>query len=301
MIVRLAVEAMGTRFELVLDGEDEFFLRAAGESAIEEILEQHHRLNAFDPASLIGRINARAEHEPVGIDRDLFELLTLCRQVWLESYGAFDPSLGMVMRKWGFRSAPPLGKSLESVAGFGSLELDERAGAVRFHGPDMALDLGGVAKGWALDRAGLVLREAGVTCGLIHGGTSTAVALGAPPGQVGWGIEIPSHREDVEPLDCRLERAALAVSSPLGRMVVSCGQTCGHVLDPATGLPATGTMVAAVVCDSAAVADAWSTAIIARGGGFATMPETMVWASIPETGGTWTTNRSDHGVFRRRD
>ena len=300
MIVRLAVEAMGTRFELVLDGEDEFFLRAAGESAIEEILEQHHRLNAFDPASLIGRINARAEHEPVGIDRDLFELLTLCRQVWLESDGGFDPSLGMLMRQWGFRNAPPLDKSLESVAGFGSVELDERAGSVRFHGPGVALDLGGVAKGWALDRAGLVLREAGVTCGLIHGGTSTAVALDAPPGRSVWGVEIPSHREDIEPMDCRLENAALAVSSPLGRTVVADGQTFGHVLDPRAGRPATGTLVAAVVCESAAVADAWSTAIVARGSRFATMPETMIWASIPETGGAWTTNPSDQTVLECR-
>jgi FAD:protein FMN transferase len=301
MIVRLAADAMGTRFELVLDGADEFFLRAAGESAIEEIREQHDRLNAFNPQSLIGRVNTRAEREPVGVDRELFELLVLCRRVWLESDGAFDPSLGILMRQWGFRGGSGRNDEPMSVSGFDAVELDERAETVRFHGPDIAFDLGGVAKGWALDRAALVLREAGVTCALIHGGTSTAVALDPPPGRGAWGVEIPSHREDVGLLDCRLENAALAVSSPLGRTVVADGRTLGHVLDPRMGCPATGTLVAAVVCESAAVSDAWSTAIVARSARFATMPEAMIWASIPETGGAWTTNPSDQTVLECRE
>ena len=299
MIVRLATDAMGTRFELVLDGADEFFLRAAGEEAIEEIREQHDRLDAFNPASLIGRLNARAGREPMGVDQELFELLELCQKVWRETDGAFDPALGGLMRRWGFRDEPATtgGEGCSPVTGFEAVELDERAGTVRFHGP-ILLDLGGVAKGWALDRAGAMLRQAGVTCGLVHGGTSTVVALDGPPGRAGWGVEVPSHREDVPSLDCGLVNAALAVSSPLGRTVVADGQVLGHVLDPRGGRPAAGTLVAAAVCKSGAEADAWSTAIVARGGGFATMPRGMICASLPETGGDWTISPPDNEVLR---
>jgi len=188
MIVRLATDAMGTRFELVLDGADEFFLRAAGEEAIEEIREQHDRLDAFNPASLIGRLNARAGREPMGVDQELFELLELCQKVWRETDGAFDPALGGLMRRWGFRDEPATtgGEGCSPVTGFEAVELDERAGTVRFHGP-ILLDLGGVAKGWALDRAGAMLRQAGVTCGLVHGGTSTVVAWMDRPGERAGG------------------------------------------------------------------------------------------------------------------
>ncbi len=297
MIVRLATQAMGTRFELVLDGEDEFFLRAAGEEAIEEILEQHHRLNAFDPASVVGRINAGAGREPIGVDEDLFALLELCSKAWQQTEGAFDPALGLLMQHWGFRDSPGDGRRAPRACGFGSVELDERTGTVRFHG-EVSLDLGGVAKGWALDRAGLILREAGVGCALLHGGTSTAVAIGRPPGRKAWGVEIPSHRDDVSGLGCGLKDAALAVSSPLGRTVVADGQRVGHVLDPRLGRPAVSMLVVAVVCDSAAEADAWSTAVVARGGGFATMPRAMICASLPETGEGWTIDPRNNEVLK---
>ena len=105
MIVRLALDAMGTRFELVLHGGDEFFLQAVGEQAIETIRDEHRRLSLFDPASHISRVNAAGATNPVTVDRDLFDLLATAAAVWEQSGGAFDPAVGGFMRRWGHRGS----------------------------------------------------------------------------------------------------------------------------------------------------------------------------------------------------
>ena len=75
MVVRLAAHAMGTRFEIVLDGDDPHRLRPIGEAALHEIEDWHDRLSRFDPGSFVSHINARAAREPVALDDDLFDLL----------------------------------------------------------------------------------------------------------------------------------------------------------------------------------------------------------------------------------
>lgn len=300
MILRLALEAMGTRFELVLDGEDEFFLRAAAEAALQDIREQHDRLSIFSRGSLLSLVNARALSEPVPIDADLFALLGLCRRVWRDSDGAFDPAIGGLMHRFGFRGDAPESAAPVEAHGFAAVELDEDRGTVRFHAPGVALDLGGVAKGWALDGAAETLRHAGVSTALIHGGTSSAVAIGSPPGRPGWIVEIPSHRDDAPALLCTLDNAALGVSSPLGRTTIHDGATIGHVFDPRTGRPAAEILVAAVVCSSAAEADAWSTAFVVAGIPTATMPRDLSRAVLPAAGSGWTVQPSESSVFRAR-
>lgn len=303
MILRLAIEAMGTRFELVLNGEDEFSLRAAGEAAMQEIREQHDRLSLFSKGSLLSRVNAGAGDEPVRIDPELMELLVLCRRVWRASGGAFDPAVGRLMERFGFRDQG--GATDPAAAGppptFAAVELDEGAGTVRFTSEAVALDLGGVAKGWALDRAAGTLGESGVRRALIHGGTSTAVAVGAPPEADGWPIEIASHRDDVPPLSCVLRDGALSVSSPLGRTVERGGRIIGHVVDPQQGRPASGTLVTAVAGASAAEADAWSTALVVSGARSATMPGAMATAVLPQTGPGWTIASGGGYGFTIRD
>ncbi len=255
MIVRLALDAMGTRFELVLHGGDEFFLQAVGEQAIETIRDEHRRLSLFDPASHISRVNAAGATNPVTVDRDLFDLLATAAAVWKQSGGAFDPAVGGFMRRWGHRGQPP-DAGLRAV-GFDAVRLDPDRLTVAAHRPRRALDLGGIAKGYALDRAAGVIREAGVGAALLHGGTSSIAAIGAPPGTEGWRVRLSSGRGEL----CLRDRSA-SISAPSGR-VSEAG--AAHIIDPRTGAPVGVRGESVVVCESGTLADAWATALVVTG------------------------------------
>ncbi len=310
MIVRLAVEAMGTRFELVLCGEDEFFLRAVGEEAVEAIEEEHRRLSVFEAGSQVSRVNAGAAGQPVGVDCDLMELLVIGERVWEESGGAFDPAVGGLMQKWGHRGggeihstgdnpggrdAHPTGRGV----GFAGVVLDQEAGTVAFDWPGIGIDLGGVAKGYSLDKAAAIVREAGVESALLHGGTSSIVAIGSPPGAEGWRVRLGSLGEAEAPAELLLRDMAASVSAPDGR--VSDGGA-GHIIDPRTGEPAPLTRAAVVCGQSGAMADAWVTALVVLGARPDTMPSeigsAVLTAGGRECGGWgWVVSHSMASVF----
>lgn len=267
MNVRLATHAMGTRFEIVLAGDDETRLRAIGEEAIEVIEDWHRRLSLFDKGSLVSHMNRCASDRPVRVDDEMFELLAACAEVHTASGGAFDISVAPLMRHWGFH--PDVGNPEPGGNHVGAehLELDHEARTIRFRRPGMSIDLGGIGKGHALDAAAAVLREHGVERALLHGGTSTIVAIGSPPGDepsasAGWRIAIS---RDGESPTVRLCDTALSVSAPHGRTIDAGGAQLGHVINPATKSPATGVALAAAVGPSARLTDAWSTALLVLG------------------------------------
>ncbi|MBL8896730.1 MAG: FAD:protein FMN transferase [Planctomycetes bacterium] len=244
--LKLALEAMGTRFELVLvdDGaRPSAELRAAGEQALDEIRACDARYSAFRRDSERSRVLREAPRaEGTLLGADFAALLSLCRELARASGGAFDPALREGSAAW---------------------DLDPAARRLRFLGVEPALDFGAVAKGWALDHAAAVLQEAGVTRALLHGGTSSVVALGAPPGGAGWRVALrdPSRGVDAEPLArVELRDLALGVSAPHGRRDAA-GR--GHVLDPLDGRSAEAPFACALH-PSAAIADAWSTALLVR-------------------------------------
>ena len=197
--VRLACNAMATRFEFVLQGDDAPHLRAAGEEAIREIHRIAARFSFYDSASELSKLNREAATHAVQTSGELFALLSLCKKVYAESDGAFDPSVGPLMHTWGFsggRGAIPdrdrISNDLAST-GFDYVELDKSSTSVRFLRQGIQLDLGGVAKGWALDECALLLRESGISSALIHGGTSSVLAIGGQDNDESWtiGIEDP--------------------------------------------------------------------------------------------------------------
>ncbi|MEZ6193485.1 MAG: FAD:protein FMN transferase [Phycisphaerales bacterium] len=284
MPVTLATHAMGTRFELVLEGGDPHRLRAAGEAALREIEECHHRFNLFDPGSWLNSINRRAAAEPVTLDDLTFDLLETCRQVHHDSGGAFDITVAPLMRTWGFHGKPDR-EAIEQAkvrVGMRHVLLDRDTRAVRFAIPGVTLDLGGIAKGFAIDQAIDLLREYGVSCALLHGGTSTVAAIGAPPGEPGWRVKL--HAPEVAAKDATvvcLNNQTLSVSAPHGRVVNHDGETLGHVLDPRTCHPADCGAYAAAVGGSACLTDAWATALLVLGETPAAMPDS-IQAVLPD-------------------
>ena len=285
LIVTLARQAMATRFELVLHGENEAALRAAGEEALDEITRLEDELSYFRPTSQIFRLNQQAAQNPVRVSPWLFRLLQHARQLTAETGGTFDITVAPLMRCWGFYTREgrvPESRALaeaRACVGMHLVELEEADLTVRFARPGVQLDLGSVGKGYAIGRAGELLREAGVTRALLHGGTSTVLAIGAPVDADGWKIaldhpplaaeparEVKLASRNPEPLATVILRdESLSVSAVWGKAFTAADRSYGHVIDPRTGEPTKGALLAAVVLPSATESDALSTMLLARG------------------------------------
>jgi thiamine biosynthesis lipoprotein len=155
---------------------------------------------------------------------------------------------------------PTLTPAPNPPGGAAHIQLDAEARRISFTRPGLSIDLGGIAKGFALDLAAQLIRDEEVERAFIHGGASTMIAIGAPPDKDGWPVALGDPRTDPVISLCD---AALSVSAQHGRQAEHDGRTVGHVIDPRRGVPAQGHAAAAVIGPSAMEADAWSTAIVA--------------------------------------
>jgi len=267
---------MATRFEIVLHGDKPAALRAAGEEALGEIEQLEAQLSLFRASSEIACLNARAAKGPVRVTPPLFALLQQAHKLSAETGGAFDITVAPLVRCWGFMGGDGRVPRPEEVAeartkvGMELVHLNPADFTVQFAREGVMLDLGAIGKGYAVERAAEVLREAGVTNALVHGGTSTVQALGTPPGEEFWkiAIETPSPMRDAPPTllaTVPLREEALSVSGVRENSFQLGGRTFSHIIDPRTGEPAIGTVLAAVVLPSATETDALSTALLTVG------------------------------------
>jgi len=287
--VAVARHAMATRFEIVLHGENEVGLRAAAEEALDEIERLEAQLNLYQPTSEISHINARAAFEPVRVEPSLFRLLQHTQRLSHETEGAFDITVAPLMRCWGFiRGTGRLPDKADVTAarekvGMRWVSLDEEHFTVSFAHEGVMLDLGSIGKGYALERAAALLREAGVTSGILHGGTSTVYALGQAPDSNAWKVAVPQpdFAEQTVALGatrvnepCGLDKLlavvplndeALSVSAVWGKSFAAGDRVYGHVIDPRKGEPVDGAVLAAVALPSATESDAISTALLILG------------------------------------
>jgi FAD:protein FMN transferase len=270
---RLAVarNAMATRFEFLLLGEHEMQLRAAGEEALEEIERVESRLSIYRSGSEIAEIHRRAGTEWVRVSPEVFALLTRAAAYWQLSGESFDPTVAPLVRCWGFMKGSgsrPTDEEISAARGLVGMEkvdFDTPTNSIRFQHDGMMLDLGSIGKGYALDRAAEILRDGGVENALLHGGTSSILALGTDPEAGGWkvAIEDPSaEREDKVLAVVELQDESLSVSAVWGKYFEIDGKRYGHVIDPRTGWPAENVLLGAVVLESAEGTDALSTAVL---------------------------------------
>lgn len=296
--VTLARHAMATRFELLLHGGEEAALRAAGEEALDEVGRLADDLSYFCATSQVFRINQEAAKRPVRVAPWLFRLLQRARRLSEETDGTFDITVAPLMRCWGFYTHEGRVPEPEALAraracvGMSLVELNEADLTVRFTREGVQVDLGSIGKGYAVERVGELLRESGVTSALLHGGTSTVLAIGAPPDADGWkiGIEQPASAAgeasnpklqvpnpndagflEVSPpmATVLLRDESLSVSAVWGKSFTTAEKTYGHVIDPRTGQPTVGALLSAVVLPSATESDALSTMLLTLGpGGF---------------------------------
>jgi thiamine biosynthesis lipoprotein len=165
---------------------------------------------------------------------------------------------------------------------------------VRFDRPGVELDLGGIGKGYAVDRAVELLRRRGVGSALVNLGGSSVYGLGAPPGREAWeiGIQDPTDPEKTA-LTVRLRDRALSVSGGYERFFQRDGVTHSHIMDPRAGRPAQGVLSVAVLTESATAGDALDNVLFVLGPErgrrhVARVPATEALVFLPTPGGRWT-------------
>jgi thiamine biosynthesis lipoprotein len=230
-------------------------------------------MSNWRPDSELARLNREAARGLYAIeDRDLYRCVKFALDYARATDGAFDPTVGPLVRAYGFRPREPRvpgpGELSEARGrvGWRKVELVKVARSIRFRDPGVELDLGGIARGYALDVATRVFARIGCQGGLLRLGTE-AYAWNKPPGRESWSVVVTDPRDPSRAM-FTLDLANRAVSSSstaLDTFTID-GQEFGAVMDPAEGWPARSDVVSATaIADSGADADAMSTALVVAG------------------------------------
>ena len=264
-ICRFAHQAMGTTFELLVGGNEQSYAHQASQAIFAEVDRVESLFSRFNPSSEIGQINLLQPGESLRIGVETFQCLQTALWAQAETKGAFDINVGSLLK---YKEKESLGQNKPPMDIMKEMELSRISGGfqVRIRSLKAAaetglldLDLGGIGKGYALDRAQEILADWEIESALIHGGTSTALAIGSPPEtdpeEQGWPVGVGGdwHCPQV-PRKFYLKDRALSGSGTEVK-----GE---HVFDPRTGRPAQGHLAAWVSHPSAATADALSTAFM---------------------------------------
>ncbi|TKJ35720.1 MAG: hypothetical protein CEE38_14005 [Planctomycetes bacterium B3_Pla] len=257
---RFSHEAMATTFEIIVVYEDERYARQAAAAAFDEVDRLEGDLSRFVENSDISRINNLPADEPLLLGLDAFECLRISARLYAETNGAFDITIGSLLKCWrnkdGSRRTPSEDELELALQHTGThlLELDETELTVKLTAGPVQVDFGGVGKGYAVDRAGELLREWSIDSALISGGYSSVLALDAPPGTKGWPLTLsdPADHSRILARPC-LRGGALSGSGV---------QKGGHIISPRTGRPVEGKLAAWSSAPDAATADALSTAFM---------------------------------------
>jgi thiamine biosynthesis lipoprotein len=231
-------------------------------------------MSTYDPTSQVSRLNQHASTEPLTLDREVLEVLELAHEVSERSGGAFDVTVAPLVDAWGFGATDPtealpdgerLGE-LRSYVGYEGLTLDLGAMAVAKADPRIRIDLSGVAQGYAADLVAAALEARGLSSYLVDVGGEIRAAGVRRSGRP-WRVGIESPAPDV-PVWGTLELGdeGVATSGDYRNWFEQEGVRYAHIIDPRTGRPIAmrGASVT-VVHESAALADAWATALCVLG------------------------------------
>jgi len=237
-------EAMGTIYTVVAYGRDQTFLSEVVSEVFAEIDQLDEQMSNYQPESELSAINRGAAQRDVTVSPQLFGLIQYSLRASQESGGDFDITVGPLMKLWGFfrgqgrlPSTPEITQVRKRI-GYQHVHLDAARRTIRFDATGMELDLGGIAKGYAVDQAAEMMRFDGVTAALISSGTSSIYALGSPPGERGWKITVrdPFHADKSADV-FRLQNFALSTSGNYEKFFKINGKIYCHIMDPHTGWP----------------------------------------------------------------
>jgi FAD:protein FMN transferase len=283
---------MGTLCEITVYAE-ESQANSAMNAAFAELKRIDGLLSNWKEDSDLMRMN-RAAGTPanngslaeITVENELFERVRIALSIAHETGGLFDPTVGPLVRAWGFlparQSATTRNEEIQKArgrVGWEKVHLQEEKRSVQFAVPGMEVDLGGIAKGYAAARAADVLKSYGIESGFINLGGSSMMAIGSPPGREGWPVFIRDPRDGETPAaEIELhDGEALATSGTYEKTVGAGKHRHSHIMNPITGEAVGGATSVTIVMDDAETADALTKPFF-----FLAWPPAEDWARLLE-------------------
>jgi thiamine biosynthesis lipoprotein len=254
---------MGTLFRITLYTKDDQGAATAFRAAFDRVRDLDAILSDYKADSELNRISRTAVRRPVRISEDLFRVLAASLKLAEESGGAFDVTLGPVIRLW--REARKSNQPPDTAAlweagercGYRKLHLDPAKRTVTLDQAGMQLDVGGIAKGYAADEALAVLRRLGISSALVAG--SGDLAFGdPPPGEHGWKI-------GADTCVLELRNAAVSTSGDAEQRLDANGKRYSHIIDPVSRMGLTSGITVTIVAPRGILADGVATAVSVLG------------------------------------
>lgn len=273
--LRVEKYLMDTRIEIIAYGRDRELVEKACEDALNEIGKIENIADKYDPDSEISHLNAKAGQGPVKVSEDLLLMLSESISMHEKTGGAFDITIGTIINLWDVnnRKKPPSEEEIgeaRAYVGIDKMIVDKENGTVEIEDASLEVDLGGIAKGYAVDRAGHVLEQSGVEAALIHGMSST-LSLGEPTGDGGkrlWrvGIENPRPNNAEDAIMAVLKMGGgvgISTSGDYQRFFEYEGKKYHHIINPVTAKPAEGLISISLIGKASSMElDVFSTALM---------------------------------------
>jgi thiamine biosynthesis lipoprotein len=264
---------MGTFFTATAYAADSSSARAAVAAAGRAVFRVDSLMSTWKPESEISRLNARAgSGEWQALSPETLEVLLASAALARASAGAFDITVGPLMHAWGFRGgerrppAPGVLDSVRALVGQELVEVDSAGSRARLTRAGAAVDLGAIAKGYALDRAAAAMRGAGADAGLVDLG-GNVVVFGPPPGgREYWTVGVLDPRNPAGTIgEVQLREGSVATSGDYEQFFEVAGVRYSHIMDPRRGEPARGTVQVTVIAPTGVQSDGLSTTLFVLG------------------------------------
>jgi len=261
-----SVDAMGSTFSIAAWGRDRNSLTATVEAALDEARRLDRLLSNYRPESEWSQINRNAASREVTVSQELFDLLAACMQYSQLSQGAFDITVGPLMRVWGFYKGsghmPHRAQIRTALArtGYKNIVLNPSTRTIQFANNGLELDPGGIGKGYAVDKMAEVLKASGVSSALINAGGSSMYAFGAPPDEPrGWRVVIRDPKDaNRQVAELFLKNQSMSTSGSYEKFFRVGKRVYSHIMDPRTGFPATGMYSVSIVAPRTIDSEAWT-------------------------------------------
>lgn len=267
-----SADAMGSTYSVAVYGQDSTKMEEAVDAAFEEARRLDRMLSNYRPDSELSQVNRDAAERPVPVSQEFFDLLSACVRYSAESEGAFDITVGPLMKVWGFYKGtghlPQRAevRGAQGRVGYRNILLDRASGTVHFARPGVELDPGGIGKGYAVDRMVRVLQDGGIHIALVSAAGSSIYAMGAPPGEKGWRVNIRDPKDDDKSVaEVFLKDESMSTSGSYEKFFRAEGRIYSHIMDPRTGYPAQGTLSVSVIAPRTIDSEAWTKPLFVNG------------------------------------